>query len=129
MGAPFHGKNALIYVSGVEIVGGNTWSISVATDNVEVPQFGEEWKNRVTGMRGWSGNITAWDQGDSNPIADAAVAGTTVSLLIYPKKSVLGTYYSGSAIFGLSAAGGVAAGVTQDGDFAGDGTLTMTGWA
>jgi len=124
-----HGKNALIYVSAVEIVGGNTWSLSIATDNVEVPKFGDQWKDRVTGMSGWSGNITAWDQVTSNPIADAAVAGTTVSLLIYPDRNTLGTYYNGSVIFGMSAAGGVAAGVTQDGDFVGDGALTQTGWA
>lgn len=129
MGAPYHGKNGLIYVSGTEIVGANAWSIAITTDNVETPQFADSWKKRAVGFNDWSGSIQAWDQLDEKTLIEAAVAGAAVALLIYPDRNTLTAYYSGNAIFGASSDGGVAAAVTHNGDFVGNDTLTIAGFS
>jgi hypothetical protein len=124
-----HGYRGLIYISGTELAEANSWSIQIQTDNAEVPKFGDVWKNRLAGMSGWSGNVTAWDDSSEKILFSAATAGTTVALLIYPVRTDLTEYYSGSAIFGMSSAGGVSAAINRDGDFTGNGTLTATGWS
>jgi len=129
MGAPRHGKNGLIYISGTEVLGANSWSLSVPSDSAETPRLGQTWKNNVKGMRGWSGSISAWDMDDANIISDAANYDGTVILLIYPNRAQATEYYHGNAIFGMSAGGGVSAPVTQDGDFVGDGALGEFGWS
>jgi hypothetical protein len=129
MGAPSHGRNALIYVSGIEIVGANTWSLARSTSVVATPQVGEAYVRKVAGQYEWSGSINAWDQGDANPLADAAVAQTAVALLIYPYRTTAANYYSGSAIFSFTSDGGTSAGVSENVTFDGTGALTITGWA
>jgi len=129
MGAPFHGKNGLIYVSGTEITGANAWNVAITQDSVETPQFGDSWKKRTVGMGDWSGSITAWQHDDAKLLADAATAGASVALLIYPSKNSLTDYYSGNGIFGFSSDGGVDAAVGTTGDFVGDDTLTIAGFS
>ena len=129
MGAPFHGKNGLLYVSGQEITGANSWSISFDKDSVETPQFGDTWKKSVPGLAGWSGSIGAWDQGDDKILQDAAMANTSVDVLIYPNRSALTTYYNGNAIFSFSQDGSTGSAVGLSADFAGDGDLAVTGFS
>lgn len=129
MGAPFHGKNGLVYISGTLITGANEWRINIATESVETPQLGDTWKKRVVGHSDWSGSITAWMHDDSKVITNAAVAGTSVALLIYPKRADLTDYFSGNAIFGASMGGGSGSAVGRDGDFVGDDTLTIAGFS
>lgn len=128
MGIPLHGKNGLIYISGSEITGANAWTLNIATDNVEVPQFGDTWKKRVTGMSGYSGSVTAWLHTDSKIITNAAVAGTTVAFLIYPVRTDLTDYFSGSAIFSADLGGGTSAAIGRSAAFVGNDTLTITGF-
>lgn len=129
MGTPLHGKNGLIYISGTEITGANAWSLNITQDNVDTPQFGDTWKKRAVGMADWSGNITAWLHTDSKVITNAATAGVSVALLIYPTRTDLTDYYGGSAIFGASMAGGVGAAIGRDGDFVGNDTLMIAGFS
>lgn len=128
MGSPFHGKNGLIYVSGTEITGANAWSMSVATDSVETPQFGDSWKKRVVGMNDWSGSLTAFQHADTKLLFSAATAGASVALLIYPQRTNLSNYFSGNAIFQFSSEGGVDAAVGGSADFVGNDTLAMEGF-
>lgn len=128
MGTPLHGKNGLIYVSGTEITGANAWSLKIDTDKIDTPQFGDTWKKRVVGMNDWSGSITAWMHTDSKVLTNAATAGASVALLIYPNRNDLTDYFSGSAIFGSSMGAGVTAAASRDGDFVGNDTLTITGF-
>lgn len=127
--APRHGYNALVYVSGAEISGGNAWSIDIATDAVVTNVFGDTWKKRSVGQSDWSGSITAWDEDDDRTLVDAATAQASVALLIYPTRADLADYYSGNAIFGARTSGGVTAAVDKSGDFVGDDTLTIAGFA
>ncbi len=129
MGAPFHGKNGLIYISGTEIAGAHAWSMTIDTDSVETPQFGDSWKKHVTGMQGWSGSVTAWEQGDAKVLSNAATAGTTVALLIYPNKNDVANYYNGNAIFGFGTSGDTGSAVANTADFTGDDTLTIAGFS
>lgn len=129
MGAPLHGRNGLIYVSGTEISGANAWSLNITQDSVETPQFADTWKKRAVGFADWSGNITAWMHNDSKVITTAATAQVSVAIIIYPVRSDLADYFSGSAIFGASMGGGAGAAIGRDGDFVGNDTLTITGFA
>jgi len=128
MGAPGHGKNALIYVSTSEIVGGNAWSINFEVETADTPQFGDVWKKTVKGLRGWAGSISAWDQGDDQVLQAAAISDASVALLIYPRRSDLTSYYSGNANFGFSGEGSTGGPVGNSADFTGDDTLTIEGF-
>lgn len=127
--ASYHGKNGLIYISGVEFAGANTWSLNISTESAEVPRLGQTFKERVAGQNDCSGNVTGWDQGTADPVADAALARLPVALLLYPDRATLTRYFSGNVIFGMSSGGGTGAAVSEDGDFAGAGTLSKTGWS
>jgi hypothetical protein len=129
MGAPYSGKDAVIYVSGTELVGGNAWEINSSMDTVEAPEFGDTWKKHVAGLLTWSGSITAWDQGDDKLLFTAATAGVSVALLIYPDANTAGNYYSGSALFAASSSASTSAPVAKSATFTGDGALTITGFA
>jgi hypothetical protein len=129
MGAPYSGKDGLIYVSGVEIAGANAWEINSTNEISEAPEFSDTWKKHVTGLLTWSGSITAWDQGDESTLFDAATAGASVALLIYPDEGTATNYYSGNALFAGSSSGSTTAAVAKNGDFTGDGTLTIAGFA
>jgi hypothetical protein len=128
MGAPRHGKNGLVYVSGNEIIGANSWSITFDKDTTETPQFGDTWKKSVGGLLGWGGSLAAWDQGDDTYLKDAATANASVAVLIYPNNSDTNSYYSGDAWFSYSGEGSTGGGVGEGVDFVGNGTLTIAGF-
>ena len=129
MGAPIHGINGLVYVSGTELSGANAWSIDSTVDAAEAPEFGDTWKKHVAGLLTWSGSLSAWEQTDQKILFTAATSGTSVALLIYPVRGTLGDYYSGNAIFAASSAGDSSSAVSKNATFTGDGTLTITGFA
>lgn len=128
MGAPVHGINGLIYVSGTELVGANSWSIDATMEAAEAPEFGDTWKKHTAGLLTWTGTLNAWDQGDESLLFDAATAGASVAILIYPDRNDLNDYYNGNAIFGASSAGDSASTVAKNATFTGDGALTITGF-
>lgn len=129
MGAPRSGNNGLIYISGSEIVGANTWSINIDVEMAETPQFGDGWKKRIVGHNDWSGSISAWDQGDDSNLQDAATAQASVALLIYPDRSDLASYYEGNAIFTFASEADTASPVGNSVDFTGDDSLTVNGFS
>ena len=129
MGAPIHGINGLIYVSGAVLAGANAWSIDSTIDAAEAPEFGDTWKKHVAGLLTWSGSLSAWEQTDSKALFTAATAGKSVALLIYPKRSDMADYYSGNAIFAANSAGDSSSPVSKNATFTGDGALTVTGFA
>ena len=124
------GRNGLIYVSGHEIEGANSWEVSISQGAVEAAYFAQSWMSREPGMLDWSGSINAVHDQDSNYLYDMATAGVSVALLIYPKRSDLTTYWSGDAVFGgFSSTGDMDNMVSQSADFSGAGSLTATGFA
>lgn len=124
------GRNGLIYVSGHEITYANAWEVNVTQAAVTGNYFGLSWPTTEAGVKGWTGSITAWHDQDSQYLYNAVTAGTTVSVLVYPKRSDLTTYWSGSPIFtGLRSSGDVDGMVGQTADYTGSGSLTATGFA
>jgi hypothetical protein len=119
----------MIYVSGSEIAAANAWSINIDTDSVEIPQFADTYKKRVTGMADWSGSVSAWDDRTVKTLHNAATAQASVALLIYPVRTDLTDYYSGNAIFSLGSEGDTGSAVGITADFVGNDTLAITGWS
>lgn len=128
MGAPFHGYNALIYVGGAEIVGGNAWSISVDATAVETPQFGQKHTVQVAGPYTWNGSISAWDQSDETTLISAAIGAASVALLLYPDRADTASYWSGSIIVSGGHSGGTRSAVDHNGTFVGATALTKNGF-
>jgi len=128
MGAPYSGKNALIYLSGQELVGANAWSINSTNQASEAPQFNDTWMRQVPGLLNWGGNITAWDQGDESILFDMATAGVAIDMIIYPDRGTPANYYQGNAIFGVNSSGSTSSPVDKTGDFVGDGALSVNGF-
>jgi hypothetical protein len=122
------GKNGLIYISGTEITGANSWTLRVETATAETPQFGDSWTKQTVGLNSWSGSVSAWDESDSSTLQDAATAGVAVAVLLYPLRSDLTDYYSGNAIFSFGSEVNTGSAIGNTADFVGDGTLTITGF-
>jgi hypothetical protein len=55
----YAGKNALIYVGGVNMSGqANEWSLNVGASSNDADVFGESWDSKVQGTPNWSGQIS-----------------------------------------------------------------------
>lgn len=124
-----HGINALVYIGGTELAGGNSWRVSVVTSNASAAYFGQKWVDVDQGVKSWSGNLTAFSESNAQLIQTAAVATTSTALLLYPDRNDTNDYYSGSAHFGMQPQSGAQARSTVDGDFVGDGALTVAGFS
>lgn len=127
MGAPFSGKNGLVYISGTEITGANAWSLDITQPAIETPQFNDTSTKRIVALGDWSGTVDAWSHSDSKVITSAAVAGRSVTLHIYPDRSTLTAYAYGLAIFGSKNSGATNAPVARNGDFVGADNLGVFG--
>jgi len=122
MSLPICGDNAYIYVSGIALQGANAWSIDVATESVELRKFGDSWVDRCVSFNSWSGNIDAID--DIQTLLNAATAGDSLPLYIYPDRGTTTEYYEGNAIFGHGNSADMGSAVTPGASFEGDGSLT-----
>ncbi len=123
-----HGKNGLIYVSGAEIVYGNAWEYSITQDAAEAMVFGQTWMNRAAGGLDWKGSLTSLHDQDAAVLYGAVTAGTTVNVLIYPNRTSLTNYVSGTAIFtDFKDSGSVKDFVSKTVTLVGDGSLTKVG--
>ena len=128
---PLAGRNGLIYVSGTtnEITGANAWSISIEHDGIPYSKFGDTWEGTFSGIKRWSGSISALKDTAGKLLTNAAVADAVVALLIYPDNTDISTYFSGNAVFSFGAEAGMDSPITATADFQGDGTLAITGWS
>jgi hypothetical protein len=123
------GKNGLVYISATEIEGANAWSVSIEHDSIEYTHFGNTWKRNFSGLKGFSGSVGALHDHAADVLQDAAIADTTVALLIYPDRTDNTAYYSGSAVFSFSSEASMDGPVGRSVDFTGDNTLTVTGFS
>ncbi len=87
------------------------------------------WKKRVTGYADWSGSLTVWDHDDNVVLQNAAKAGDSVALIIYPLRTDQTDFYEGNAIFGFSSGGDSGSAISNTASFVGDDTLTITGFS
>ena len=126
MAWPKCGHNALVYVSGTEVVG-TAWSLDITSETVELRKFGDTWVTRCKTFSDWAGSIDALD--DVKVLTDAATATTSVAVLLYHDRSTATEYFSGNAFFGASAGASVDGPATAGASFVGDDTLTVAGYA
>lgn len=124
-----HGLNSLIYVSGTELSNANAWSLSWETQTADVPTFGSSWISRVRGFKDWSGSVTEWLVTGASVLQSAAQATNNVSILIYPDRNVLTSYYVGDASFSFDSNASTGSAASRSANFQGAGTLTITGFS
>lgn len=79
------------------IVGMSEWSISQSNNVIEVTAFGEDWANRIAGIKDWSLSFSGNRDTDSSQgtLISAALAGSVVGFRAYESSS---GYWSGSVI-------------------------------
>lgn len=129
--APKHGYNALVYVNGTELIGANAWEINI--DQVggsgDYFTFGGTYVKRLAGALDWSGSLTAVHDQDAQILQARAAAQATSTLLLYPDRSDLTTYYNGSVILDFGHSVDRTAVQSQTANFSGADTLTITGFS
>ena len=126
---PNHGKNAYWYISGIALVGGNTWNLETNTDAVETTEFGDTWKGNLAGQSAWTLSIDAYQYQDEKTLIDAVLAQTALPVYGYPLRSDTGSYFSGNAVFtSRSVSGSTTDAITGSVSAVGDGALTFTGF-
>lgn len=92
-----------IGAEGVVRIGANTvgevtaFSMSIDSEMIPVKKLGDTFESYKAGTRSWKGEVTChWDEGDTNgqaAIEDAILAGTSVTLNLYPEGITTGDYY------------------------------------
>jgi len=124
------GKNGLIYISGTgnEIIGANAWSLKIEHDAIAYSKFGDEWEGNLSGIKRWSGSVSALHDQGAKLLSNAAVADGLVALLIYPDRTDITTYWDGDAIFSFSNDAEMGSAITQGVDFTGNGILAPCGF-
>lgn len=131
-GKPFHGKNSYIYLSGIAVVGANSWSINESKDVVETPQFGDTWKVKAWGMRDATGSLNTWKHADKRTVIDCIAADGPVSLYIYPDRGDATNFVYGMVVFtGSAKEGSTTSAVSETADFTtcDNSGLTWLGWS
>jgi hypothetical protein len=125
--AKVSGRAGLVYVSGNEIPYANAWSINVDQGVVQGAHFAQTWMDSDAGILSWTGNISAWHDDSTKYLYGPATAGTTATVVCYPKRTDLTKYWSGTALFSGWACDGAMDGyVKESADFSGSGSLTRT---
>ena len=122
--AKYHSKQAIIYmgVSGgavaVALPGVYSFSISKATDRVEVSAFGDANKSFVQGLAEVSGDFSIRFDNTDDSYFDASESVGAVNMYIYPSRDAPTIYHYGTAWVDASIEVGVDAAVSISGSFA-----------
>lgn len=104
----------------------NSWELSSSADILDITSFGDDWKNKLAGLKDWnakaSGQYDFSDTDGQKAIWDAFLAGSTVGLELSPD----GTQkFTGNAyIKSPPIKAGVADTVTVEFDFEGNDAIT-----
>jgi predicted secreted protein len=118
-----HGRNARLYMA---ITSGGTaepvaflrqWSISFATDNVEVTAMGDGNKVYVAGLPDASGSYSGFYDDATAQFYTAAQDGIARKFYLYSSTGNTGQYFFGTALFDFSLDSAVDGANTISGDF------------
>lgn len=129
-----HGRNGRLYMS---ITSGGTpesvaflkeWSLSAATDTVEVTSFGDSNKVYVTGLPDASGSFSGfWDDATAQTYT-AAQDGLQRSFYLYPDTTNAPTvYWYGAGFFSFDISAPVDGAVSISGNWNAAGAVTKNG--
>ena len=129
-GTAIHGINGMVYASGVHIESANAFTLNKTGEASPYRVFGASWISRVPGPRDWNASFGGIHDQDANNLQDMVSGAGSVAVLLYPNRSDLTTYYSGSAIFTNFSHEVNSDGVeTTSADCEGNGALTETGFS
>jgi hypothetical protein len=124
MGAPYHGKSGVVYMStsasgtAASVLQLNAWSINRTTDKVEVSSFGDGNKVYVQGLPDLQGTLGGfWNDGESKPFTGAAST-DGVKLYLYPSSNAPSKYWYGTAWLDVSMDTSASGAVALSGQFA-----------
>lgn len=93
------------------------WSISFATDNVEVTAFGDSNKVYVAGLPDASGSFHGFYDDATAQLYTAATDGIARKFYLYPSTGDTGEYFFGTAIFDFNVSSSVSGAVEVNGDW------------
>jgi predicted secreted protein len=105
-----------------------SFSVDMTADTIEDSTMGDSWRTYKSVLKTWSGSIDCyWDETDTTG-QGALVAGTEVTLNLYPEGATTGDkYYTGTAIVtGLTVTQSFDGMVECSFKFQGTGTLTFS---
>lgn len=128
-----HGRNARLYMN---LTSGGTaepvaflrqWSISFATDSVEVTAFGDSNKTYVAGLPDASGSYSGFYDDATAQMFTSAVDGVARKFYLYPSTGTTSQYFFGTALFDFSLDSSVDGANTVSGDFQAASIVTKVG--
>ena len=128
-----HGRNARLYMN---ITSGGTaepvaflrqWSISFATDNVEVTAMGDSNKVYVAGLPDASGSYSGFYDDATAQMYTAGTDGVARKFYLYPSTGSTAQYFFGTALFDFSLDSSVDGANTISGDFQAASIVTKVG--
>jgi predicted secreted protein len=105
-----------------------SFSVDMTADTIEDSTMGDSWRTYKSVLKTWSGSIDCyWDETDATG-QGALVAGTEVTLNLYPEGSTTGDkYYTGTAIVtGMTVTQSFDGMVETTFSFQGNGALTLS---
>jgi hypothetical protein len=124
-----HGKNGRVIIAG-SIVKLTKWSLNRSTDKVDVSGFGDPNKRYVIGKQDLQGSFSGWWDDASDPLFDAADAGSAVLMYLYPDATAAATqYWYGQALIEASIDVDSNSAVAITGSFVAAGNWTRAGVA
>lgn len=104
-----------------------TFSISFATDNVDVTAFGDTNKVSVAGLPDSSGSYAGFYDTDTAQLFTAATDGVARKFYLYPDYSDTTEYYFGTAIFDFSVSQAVDGAIEISGDWQAASSVSKVG--
>jgi hypothetical protein len=105
----------------------NSWSLSFATDNVDVTAFGDTNKVYVSGLPDVTGSYSGWYDTATAQMYTAAIDGLPRKFYLYPTSATPTTYFWGTATFDFTVEVGSGDGVSISGDLSATSTVVKAG--
>jgi predicted secreted protein len=91
------GKGGKLVIGAADGVNIASWSLSLDADMLETTALGDDWKEFLAGLNGWTVSVEAhFDKADTTgqiAIQNAILAGTSLSVKLYVDDT---NYYSGT---------------------------------
>ena len=125
--ARYHGKRGVIYAStsgsgtAAQMVSLSKWSLTLATDKVDVTAFGDPNKTYVQGLRDVKGTISGFYDNSDDSLFDGSDSLDGVKLYLYPTTDYANCYFYGPAWMDASIDVGVSSAVSITANFVANG--------
>jgi predicted secreted protein len=97
--ATHSGSEGKVFIGSNQVAEVKSWSLEIKTDTTDASIIGTDWRKNQATIKSWSASFEGfWDETDTQG-QGSLVAGTTVTLNLYPEGNDSGdTFWSGDAI-------------------------------